>query len=348
MATKMFYLVSNERLAHMAQELHLRTGDRETVSRALAAAQLNDRDLVAPEHGSKGHKIDFRKEARFLQAAVAIVDDASFAAEIGSSFKHDTSVSGYVAKYSKDVRQALETAQKYTVLADEHFSYRLQVSSNATSLFINSAVPAFEFGDRIREFIIFSVLRALRTIANREFHPLEIRFEHAAPSAAAAIRRLAGAPVVFDAEDTEMILASSTLDLPIPTYDPRLLSYLADYGNGLLEKIDQPEPDLRARIEALLVEGLPQHLLTATEVATALGMGRRTLMRRLADADVSFSAIVEDVRCALAKTYLIQSQTPIAEVAFLLDYADQAAFSTAFRRWTGATPRAFRAEQCEV
>jgi AraC-like DNA-binding protein len=44
----------------------------------------------------------------------------------------------------------------------------------------------------------------------------------------------------------------------------------------------------------------------------------------------------------LATTYLARSEAPISEIAFLLDYADQATFTTAFKRWTGTTPRAFR------
>ena len=69
------------------------------------------------------------------------------------------------------------------------------------------------------------------------------------------------------------------LELPIPTYDPSLLSYLKSYGNGLLEKVRQPEPDLRKQIEALLVDNLPGHLMTAKEVAASLGMGYRTFTR---------------------------------------------------------------------
>ena len=73
-------------------------------------------------------------------------------------------------------------------------------------------------------------------------------------------------------------------------------------------------------------------------------MAHRTFTRRLVDAGLSFSTIVDELRAKLAKTYLTQTETPIAEIAFLLDYSDQAAFTTAFKRWTGATPKAFRAD----
>ena len=348
MKTNKSYLVSNHRLVHMADELHRQTGNKDAVARALKSADLTEQDLVEADRAHEPQKVDGQKEARFLQAAVAIVQDTSFAAKAGARFDHNTSIGAYVGKYSKDISQALENAQKYILLVDGNFSYQLQVSSNSASVALHSAAPILELGDRIREFLIFGLLAALQTIADRKFFPLEIRFEHAAPSAQKSIRRLAGCPVVFDAEDTEIILAPSTLKLPIPTYDPKLLSYLEAYANSLLEKTGRAQPDLQTRIEALLIDNLPGHLITATEAAASLGMSNRTFIRRLADVGVSFSSIVEQLRCVLAKTYLTQSETPIAEVAFLLGYSDQAAFSTAFKRWTGATPRAFRTEQFDA
>jgi AraC-like DNA-binding protein len=39
---------------------------------------------------------------------------------------------------------------------------------------------------------------------------------------------------------------------------------------------------------------------------------------------------------------LIKRGEGIAQVAFMLDFADQAAFSVAFKRWTGETPAKYR------
>ena len=47
-------------------------------------------------------------------------------------------------------------------------------------------------------------------------------------------------------------------------------------------------------------------------------------------------------RCQLTKS-LIKSREGSAQVAFMLDFADQAALSVAFKRWTGRTPSEFRA-----
>jgi len=40
----------------------------------------------------------------------------------------------------------------------------------------------------------------------------------------------------------------------------------------------------------------------------------------------------------LASTYVHEPDIELAEVAFLLGFSDQSAFSRAFRRWTGNSP----------
>ena len=51
----------------------------------------------------------------------------------------------------------------------------------------------------------------------------------------------------------------------------------------------------------------------------------------------------DEVRSAMALLYLEQPDIAIAEVAYLLGFADQSTFNRAFKRWTGKTPARSRA-----
>lgn len=337
MQTTQQAMVSSHRLTHLAEELARASGSATAVGQALEAAGLTEGDL-----GREGHRIDAAKEAQFLQAAVTQVGDTSFAAKAGLHFEKNTGIPSYVANYSQTLGDALRNAERYTVLTDGHFGYVLRSSSNAASILLRPKGGYLEFGDRVREFIIFAIIAIMRSTTRREVHPLEIRFRHDAPANRQTIARLAGGTVIYNAEETEIIVAPATLDLPVPTFDPSLLRYLKDYGDGLVARLNAPEPNLRARIEAMLINALPERLLQAPEVAERLGMSPRTLARRLSDTGLSFTGIADALRCKLARTYLAQSDTPISEIAFLLNYADQASFSTAFKRWTGDTPKMFR------
>ncbi len=81
------------------------------------------------------------------------------------------------------------------------------------------------------------------------------------------------------------------------------------------------------------------------EVASALAMSARNLQRALREEDTSYQALLDHARRELALGHLATPAGSAAEVAFLLGFADASAFTRAFRRWTGSTPGAWRAQQ---
>ena len=332
--------VSSHRLTHIAKQLEKRSGNHAATLRALSAAELLPSDL-----NRDNHRIDSHKEAKFLQAAVAILEDTSFATSAGLNFSENSSIIAYIAKYSQDVSRAIENASKYAILTDQNSSFRLITSSNAASFQIHCHDGELALQPRHREFLIFASLATMRTITGRRLFPVEIRFQHSAPTAHSTITNLAGCPVVFNSEQTEILLPHASLDWQIPTYDPHLLRHLTMYADDLMAHADTPNPGIRELVEKELASALPGKHLSAPEVAASLGLGHRTLTRRLADTGANFSAIADRLRQNLAKTYLTQSDAPILEIAFLLDYSDQAGFTTAFKRWTGQTPKAYRSKQ---
>jgi AraC-like DNA-binding protein len=52
----------------------------------------------------------------------------------------------------------------------------------------------------------------------------------------------------------------------------------------------------------------------------------------------TFRTILDMVRKDLAATYVSDPEIELAEIAFLLGFSEQSAFSRAFRRWTGTSP----------
>jgi AraC-like DNA-binding protein len=73
-----------------------------------------------------------------------------------------------------------------------------------------------------------------------------------------------------------------------------------------------------------------------------LGMTARTLQRRLQDEALGFTALVDEVRLAMARRYLADPSLSIAEVSFALGYSEPSAFTRAFKRWSGRAPAEYR------
>ena len=77
-------------------------------------------------------------------------------------------------------------------------------------------------------------------------------------------------------------------------------------------------------------------------IAKRLGVGTRTLQRRLQDESTSFQQTLDAVRTALAQHYLAKTRMTTAEIARLLGFDSANSFVRAFRTWTGTTPLTVR------
>jgi AraC-like DNA-binding protein len=88
---------------------------------------------------------------------------------------------------------------------------------------------------------------------------------------------------------------------------------------------------------------LPHGRAQAAEIAVRLGVSQRTLARRLSAEGVTYSEVLEGLRADLAQRYLADDTLTISQIAWLLGYQEVSAFTHAFKRWTGMTPREARA-----
>ena len=78
-------------------------------------------------------------------------------------------------------------------------------------------------------------------------------------------------------------------------------------------------------------------------MAARIGISaRQTLFRRLKAEGATFETILDDLRQTMARDYLSGRKVSVNETAYLVGFSDAAAFSRAFKRWTGVSPRDLR------
>jgi AraC-like DNA-binding protein len=82
--------------------------------------------------------------------------------------------------------------------------------------------------------------------------------------------------------------------------------------------------------------------LSEEDSASDLHMSRRSLQRRLAEADKTYQSLVDDTRRDLALRHIQDPAKSATDITFLLGYSQQSAFTRAFRRWTGKSPSQYR------
>ncbi|PRY21264.1 AraC-like DNA-binding protein [Aliiruegeria haliotis] len=195
------------------------------------------------------------------------------------------------------------------------------------------------------EFNSASLTTAARKLTGRDLHPLEVTFNHPRNEHVQDFDRFFGCAVAFGAERNMIRFRDRDLELPLLTADDRLHDILQNYCEEILRRKRDAPSNLVSQVERLAIDRLTNGTATQDAIANELAMSKRTLARRLAEEGTKFQLVIENLRQALARDYIKDSDLSLTEIAFLLGYRDASSFSTAFRRWTGKTPSQMRAEE---
>ena len=150
-----------------------------------------------------------------------------------------------------------------------------------------------------------------------------------------------GCRVRFKADRNAQVFRSSDLDRPFVTHNEELLTVIGTQLESELEARNTSQ-NIGEQVKDALRRSLAGKRPTLQDVAQELGLGARTLQRRLTDGGISFQQLVEDIRRELARHYLKQSAVELNEAAFLLGFEDANSFFRAFQVWEGTSPGEWR------
>ena len=208
-----------------------------------------------------------------------------------------------------------------------------------------TARAGLRFSAPLSEFAVAMVVLMARAATGRELTSYggEVHFLHPAPPDPHRYEALFGGKVLFSAGEQALLFAAPLLETPLPRADPALLAVLEAHGAHVLERLPSARSVAQSvRLRRLLAASVADGDASIETVARKLRMSGRTLRRRLADEGASYHALADELRRELSLRYLADPRISVTEVAFLLGFADTAAFSKAFRRWTGQTPSVAR------
>lgn len=186
-----------------------------------------------------------------------------------------------------------------------------------------------------------SIISFIRGFLSPGWAPVEVHFSHAGQGREDTLRRLFGAPVRFGMTENRILIAAADLSRANPLANTALHPFVLRHLEDLLGR-EERTPSLRHALHEVIARHLGQQELTLAMVARELGFSARTLQRRLTEEGVSFRAVLEEARCAVAERLLRDSSRPIKLIAHHLGYGDLSGFSRACRNWTGHSPRALR------
>jgi AraC-like DNA-binding protein len=191
------------------------------------------------------------------------------------------------------------------------------------------------------EATIASIIQISKEVSINPFTPLAVYFKHKAPGTSTVHEEYFGCPVHFNSDRDALMVSHQTLQTPNKLGDESYSKFFDSHLETELAKLTD-DVSLDKRVGIQISQSLSEGLPTMSEIAGRLGMSGRTLQRRLSDQGHTYQFLVDEARRQLAQRLLEQTDYGLAEIAFLTGFSEQSAFTRAFKRWEGQTPRSFR------
>ncbi|VVQ08208.1 hypothetical protein PS918_04948 [Pseudomonas fluorescens] len=133
------------------------------------------------------------------------------------------------------------------------------------------------------------------------------------------------------------------LAMPLLQDERTLKHYLERSPADLLSKPDDGH-SLSSRLRRLLSRD-SSHWPDLEAVAAHLHISPQTLRRHLREEGTSFQELKDQLRRDIAIYHLSRNDLPLQQIAEALGFSEPSAFHRAFKKWTGLTPGAYRAQE---
>jgi len=300
----------------------------------LAKLRLDRRDLTY------GRQIRLAHFAAILEFGEAQTGDGYFGLHRGGEFRlKNGGVLAYLASTAETLDEAVQHLSRYAAVVCSGFTIDVERDGDAARVMLHVADPAWRRCRHLSEFFWARVVKGARIVTGSQLRPRVVQFAHRRGMPDAECQRFFGCDVGFETNADAIRLAGDVLALGIPTADSRLGLLLRSYADGLLQQARPANAEsVVDKATAVIARRLSSGDVSAGEVAGRLHMSERTLRRRLQESGLSFSKLVERVRKNLADDWLRHGNFNVKHISYLLGYSDTAAFSRAYKRWTGRSP----------
>ncbi|MCP5178574.1 MAG: AraC family transcriptional regulator ligand-binding domain-containing protein [Pseudomonadales bacterium] len=192
----------------------------------------------------------------------------------------------------------------------------------------------------VAEFWRSSLVTLLTEILGAPFPVRKMTFPYPAPRHAGAYRDYFDCAIDFESEAMELHFDARVLACPCPNASEVTASICQDFCEAVIGG-GAGETALQRELRSFILANTSRRC-TAEEAATAVGLSKRTLFRRLREEDTSFQALLNETRTALACQYLENTRLPVSDIAERCGFGDESNFRKAFATWRGASPSQWR------
>ncbi len=281
---------------------------------------------------------------RLWRAAVQCTQDSSFGLKAGALVGPASfNVVSFLLQSAPSLRAAIASVQQYQRLISDGGRFQMLAGDTDSWVIYHPRQGSLAFSPHQIEAVLAAVVAFSHWVTAQPVRPLRVQFSQAQIGALQAYREVFACPVEFEQAFSGVLLDNRLLDAPLPQADAQLAQLHQQYARARLEALSPPET-LPQQLQRWIAQQLPAGLPQRAQAAQALGLGERTLARRMQALGLDFSTLVDQARRAAALEAVAHSPRSLADIGQSLGFAEPSTFWRAFKRWTGQTPAQWRSQ----
>ncbi len=269
-----------------------------------------------------------------------VIEDPCFAIDM-VTYWHPSQIGalGYAWLASTTLRRAINRAVRYIHVVTEDINLAVEDTPAGLKIIVDLEDSVFTLPQH-HDLILALLMHMCRFNFGDELVARQISLARPEPECSKKIIDYFRTEVQFDAEQTSLTISRADADSVLASgnkeialmHDEMLMKYLVTIKKG----------DLEQQIRTIILENLPDGHVSDKMVAKELNLSERSLQRRLQERKTTFRVLLDGVREMVAKQYIENPVNRMSDIAFLLGFSEQSAFSRAFKKWTGKSPVEYR------
>ncbi len=283
-----------------------------------------------------GMRVQYTSVEKIWIKAVEIIDDPCFGLK-AIKFWHPSYLHalGYARLASQSLREAFNRFVRYLSILSEASSIILKDDSKSLMLTVDTKSAGMRLPAQV-DTLMAIIIHMCRINYGEGLKPLSVNFIHPEPPCAEKYFDLFKSPVHFSTSRDSIAFSLVDVDKHLIGANPHIARANDQVIINYLATIKKE--NIVHRVKAGIIGLLPSGEVTDAKVAKTIGMSVRSLQRKLSEDNTTFRTLRDQIRKELALNYLRDPSIEHAEIAFLLGYSEQSAFSRSFKRLTGLSP----------
>ncbi len=281
-------------------------------------------------------RLPFEKVDRIRAKGMQLSGDEAFGLRSASVYQpSQMGALGYAWQVSLTLRKACLRLERFARVLNSNVG--ALVEDRDGSMVVTLKLDVRSECGWVRDDAALALLtRMCRMVCGDHFRLQAVNFMHAEPRDIKPYFEYFACQLNFNQAENQLLIPLPLADEILLGANPELALLNDQVVIRRLARVDRD--NIIARVQAVLMDQLPNGNISDDSVAAELHMSVRTMHRKLAEVNNNFRMLLVEMRRELAEQYILDNSLTLTEISLLLGFSEPSSFSRAFKSWTGTAP----------